>query len=1095
MRAVPLGLRLFLEGVEVPVISAVVNIQPSTPSTASIQIVPTDAALKFLPRTLVHLFYLDDHITDEDAIAAKQRLANAQQNNAEARGDFGPPPPSVSADLNRLNASDENYRLLYAGEVVGFTFVKSSTARNLVLQCMDLSTHWDTCYQWYADYSVHGSGFTDRTHIFCQAGSGLFDNITGGASWRVSQMLNSRPKNRYYSSCTGLLGGIINVLEMVGGVRSDMASYHAVRGVNDFHTVAELRYNLMGMVGAVDGDKTSARLYSSRAFRAWLTNGMTSMGSLVSFRDILRHISRWVFHDIYPNPVALYVPPNTRMVDKISIVKKAGLTRTSKRAVDKTIKLLEDAITQLQLANSSTENTGASASPYKTYFKRLNAAEALLSTIFEDERNTEEMLSIAQEAIFQVNSAKEAPPIDDPPRVASYRAFLEAAIGSLKELQVKGRARTRKSKEPEKGAHLFNQLILPETFFMTPPRCNVIFPDQYTDFQYSRNFMREVSRLSCGSGLGWIAGGGIGPKCLASYYFAPNIKDADGQSLHTTLREGARVLLPHEVHSGIIPKMEWVSDAHRWGVRAAKADNKERKINYIQKLANFQFFMNRWAPRSISLNARFSPQLVLGLPSLVLDRSSPSPAAMKQIEDKLGITDSFPTQYLGKITSLTHNISQAGGSTAVQLSYCRTHKGDDDEFLGALESGLSTNRRTNRSEYTVTIDTKEMATNRRYTVGGRPNVELKRVMGAVTKHIAVSRKLTATRNELLEAGVPQKEIESLQPVNTTGELYTTGETRFVAESYVVPDSWARQFSTTVARGAKDEGFPGGKIDNAEVGDDVTQLTRSEYAVLLGNAHEGDSSISSQLEGPGYYEFGQVSKRREKYIYFPSKITISYSTYKQVQAKPTAGSFRVEDILQQDWYDDVWSPKNIGQKVYKQLLGCGAIIDDPNLIDFTSVSKKYKNENIELLGTINEPGSLSLHQAIDGLSAHYGLLRASRANIHEFIRTYTRRPVATLPEIMGSSNYDVATGTGTEGFHSRAFGDYNTDVVFVEGSRPKAGSRALEQLGVDAGSPNRNRFGNAVKTPIPKYIDPRGRARQRVLAYMAELNFSRGLQGA
>lgn len=158
MRAVPLGLRLFMEGVEVPVISAVVNIQPSTPATASVQIVPTDAALNFLPRTLVHLFYLDDHITDDDALAAKQSAAFAR---AESQGDFGPPPAPTAADLSRINASDHNYKLLFCGEVIGYTFAKTPQSRQMVLQCMDLSSYWDTCYQWFADYSVHGSGFTD----------------------------------------------------------------------------------------------------------------------------------------------------------------------------------------------------------------------------------------------------------------------------------------------------------------------------------------------------------------------------------------------------------------------------------------------------------------------------------------------------------------------------------------------------------------------------------------------------------------------------------------------------------------------------------------------------------------------------------------------------------------------------------------------------------------------------------------------------------------------------------------------------------------------------------------------------------------------
>jgi hypothetical protein len=54
-----LHLRLFLEGVEVPVISAQIQSQKNSPAAASIQIVANDYALDLRPRTLVHLSRLE----------------------------------------------------------------------------------------------------------------------------------------------------------------------------------------------------------------------------------------------------------------------------------------------------------------------------------------------------------------------------------------------------------------------------------------------------------------------------------------------------------------------------------------------------------------------------------------------------------------------------------------------------------------------------------------------------------------------------------------------------------------------------------------------------------------------------------------------------------------------------------------------------------------------------------------------------------------------------------------------------------------------------------------------------------------------------
>jgi hypothetical protein len=51
--------RLFLEGREVPVISAVVEGTLGKPMAASIQIPPASSGTMLLPRTLVHLFFDD----------------------------------------------------------------------------------------------------------------------------------------------------------------------------------------------------------------------------------------------------------------------------------------------------------------------------------------------------------------------------------------------------------------------------------------------------------------------------------------------------------------------------------------------------------------------------------------------------------------------------------------------------------------------------------------------------------------------------------------------------------------------------------------------------------------------------------------------------------------------------------------------------------------------------------------------------------------------------------------------------------------------------------------------------------------------------
>ena len=59
-------LRLFVEGVEIPCISCQVQAQPNSPMMASIQIPPLSEATRFLPRSLIHVFFWDMYAQETD---------------------------------------------------------------------------------------------------------------------------------------------------------------------------------------------------------------------------------------------------------------------------------------------------------------------------------------------------------------------------------------------------------------------------------------------------------------------------------------------------------------------------------------------------------------------------------------------------------------------------------------------------------------------------------------------------------------------------------------------------------------------------------------------------------------------------------------------------------------------------------------------------------------------------------------------------------------------------------------------------------------------------------------------------------------------
>ena len=74
-----LGLRCFMEGIEVPIISASLTIGMDAPSQCQVQLPATDAIMKLKPRTLVHVFYYDYWGGPSDSISARPMEASESQ--------------------------------------------------------------------------------------------------------------------------------------------------------------------------------------------------------------------------------------------------------------------------------------------------------------------------------------------------------------------------------------------------------------------------------------------------------------------------------------------------------------------------------------------------------------------------------------------------------------------------------------------------------------------------------------------------------------------------------------------------------------------------------------------------------------------------------------------------------------------------------------------------------------------------------------------------------------------------------------------------------------------------------------------------------
>ncbi len=299
-----LKLRLFLEGIEVPVIGAAIQSSINAPAAASIQVIPTDRILELKPRTMVHLFYwnFNDDLPDAAPVAARDP-------GAILRG----------------------YRLCFMGEMVGLSFLKTPLGRQAVLQCADFSTYWDTTYQTFISYSPNGNFLADTSSVWA-GGNSMFDNISASHSGVLNEYLNRSPATEGLKDVKGLMGGIISLLEAMGGVPNH------VSGVNDFFTIAELKNHLLQQLTAEQNDNTAQRLFDSKSFSEWLNRGVTSMGELVSFRDMLKLLFQWIYYEVIPITSPMFIPAVPQTTTEVVSTRKAragslALTESQRSAI------------------------------------------------------------------------------------------------------------------------------------------------------------------------------------------------------------------------------------------------------------------------------------------------------------------------------------------------------------------------------------------------------------------------------------------------------------------------------------------------------------------------------------------------------------------------------------------------------------------------------------------------------------------------------------------------------------------------------------------------------------------------------------------
>lgn len=694
-----LRLRLFIEGIEVPIIAASVSASPNTPAAAAIQIIPTDTSFFFKPRTVVHLFFYDY---------------------------LGKRPES----------DDRSYKQLFAGELVAMSFMKDVQSRNMVLQCLDFTNIWDHTHQYYFNLGSDNADLDGRLAQIGGQSQASFNDILSPLiiiQKLINEGADSNNLPRSFPGLTGLLGGILHLIESLTGVPGD----GKINGnaVNPFFVSYNLRTRLTDQFFASVKDTTSAKLFQLLAINEVIQKDLGQAGYRLSLREIINTLLGYVYFSAVSIPTPKYVKDGS----KVTATSLKGQAKSERDGFLLRKKLLDQVIDEVANARGI-KVTRVKGTPSTAGLRTSSAKILTRDIILSHPTTTARLLDKNDKKAFM----QELEEIDSLPALIRIRNSQEAELNKIvadDNIVIEGR-RDR----------LRSIVFRPDIYFMPPPKCNVLFPEMYDQFNWSRDLLSEPSRILVDTSHYLVDQNdpffralklrAIGPNSIPSINGrggdpSDGIVGADPEKQKT-------LILPHEQFTGIIMERRTFPDIAVYFARSLlKREGRangvpigttsDLNVPYLRDATNFEFFRSRFQTRSLNLAGRFNPFVVPGFPALILDKlrttrketrgsekfktssvradraldtveveSSTSPTADTTVTVKALDPEDPETQFqtgvhfLGMVARMQHAVNQQGGNTFVDISHAHLHNEatgfgrEQDFFPGEPGAALTT---------------------------------------------------------------------------------------------------------------------------------------------------------------------------------------------------------------------------------------------------------------------------------------------------------------------------------------------------------------------------------------------------------------------
>lgn len=989
-RAQRLKLRLFLEGVELPVIGAQVVGLPNAPLQAAIQIPPLAEGTRLLPRTLVHLFFNDFVEVDSPYVGFNKQVADSQEKDPTAYEKERRNRDNMSGEEQDATASDfehdienEQYKLLFVGELLGFQWTKNASNRSLVLQCQDLSNYWDYAYQW-SNTDLFGPGIKA---LFSGGSTNLFTDFLSTPGEELVRSLMQ--PSLTFPNLKGLAGGLIHMLEQIGG---SYATDKKIAGTNIFFTLAELRLRIMQQIVTYEDDPTAQNLLARQGYGGLFNRLLGGQGRQVSIRQAINALQGIIFYETFAQPSPLYEPGTAGTVAgkeekvlsddprTVGVASTVAGVRASVQEVKQEVHVADNMPNKTHLAKGDQQvlknlkqividRLGQMALTLKRQLQQLRSVNVTGAT---------SLLTVAAQNLTGAKALMSGWQPTDAKVIGKIDKLLDEAADRLDRFQRLTVSQT--AKKDVRPARLNQQIFRPDVWFSAPPRCNVIFPDQYDTLQYQRAFMEEPTRLLLKTNDEFFGE----DELFDHYYFAPKTRSL--KTSKTTLQKMLQNdLLAHEILTGILPVFEKMGELNIFAARGGVIKDKAQNVGLAQRSANFLYFKYRFAARQMQVRGRFNPYIAMGFPGVVIDKyvDADTLKLYNTLLEKAGratrdINKLLGTNFLGNFTQVTHTVNQQQGSTEVVLSYPRQPE-ESVEFLGASDKEITETDQRFAEPATQTTDVAALYAPKVMSQG--PNG------GQILRVI---------------------EVTQLYNVRAAEEGSFVGDEADVSTKPLLLFGAATKPGTT----------PQKVTANVPVGFAVDAQKLPKNVVL---------GLGITLPNTG-----------KQKPFYPITIKAWRIDEATPRFKQEEVDLPVEEYIRPGWYGDIWHPSNIS-KAYQRFFRTTAITDSTQVVDNTdgaaSTAQGFSNQDNQSDDPSNVPAifklnaGASIEQAVAFIAASYSYTRQHGLGLEEFIRGYTWRPIATMVDIFGTSDLVLSQDgsevvQGIEGLHSKAFGNFD-----------------------------------------------------------------------